>query len=100
MMDEETPRNVWVTKYTSQIILAINMIRWTAAAELAFQKKKVDPNSMKEYAERCQYELKGIVELVRTDLNELDRLTLTSLIVLDVHNRDIITEIVTKNIET
>ncbi len=49
---------------------------------------------MSEYSDRCLDELKGVVELVRTDLNELDRLTLNSLIVLDVHNKDIIAEIV------
>ncbi len=48
---------------------------------------------MDNFANRLQDELKGIVELVRTDLKELDRLTCQSLIVLDVHNRDIINEI-------
>jgi dynein heavy chain len=67
-MDEDTPRNQWVVKYPAQVVLGINMIRWTRGAEEAFSKIKKDGNSMSDYAERLQDELKGIVELVRTDL--------------------------------
>ena len=46
MMDEDTPRNIWVTKYNSQVVLAANMIRWTTGAEQAFTKIKQDANAM------------------------------------------------------
>jgi len=38
--------------------------------------------------------------LVRSDLNELDRLTLGAMVVLDVHNRDVIVSLIKENIKS
>ena len=40
-----------------------------------------------------------IVELVRGELKDLERCTLQALVVLDVHNRDVIKHLVKTNVE-
>ena len=41
--------------------------------------------------------MKDIVALVRTDLSELDRLTLGALVTIDVHNRNVVESLVNEN---
>ena len=50
------------------------------------------------YAEICEKLLKEIINLVRGDIDDLLRCTLKALIVLDVHCRDVISELSQKNI--
>jgi dynein heavy chain len=35
MIDEKTIRNKWVLKWPGQVVLAVNMMRWTRGAEIA-----------------------------------------------------------------
>lgn len=61
------------------------MIRWTNKAEEA-----INNNVVKDYVVELVSELKDIVALVRTDLSDLDRLTLGALVTIDVHNKDVV----------
>ena len=49
---------------------------------------------METYCSKLNTELFDIVHLVRSDLNELDRMTLGAMVVLDVHNRDVIDDLI------
>lgn len=41
MLDEGTPRTLWVQKWPGQVVLAVNMIRWTHGAEKAILNGKM-----------------------------------------------------------
>ena len=87
-VEDESVRVEWVKKWPAQTVLAVNMIRWTNKAEVA-----ISNNNVKEYTNELVTELKDIVELVRTDLSDLDRLTLGAMVTIDVHNKDVIQSI-------
>lgn len=91
-IEDETPRVQWVKKYPAQTVLAVNMIRWTEKAEFA-----ISNGTVKEYANELVIELKDIVALVRTDLSELDRLTLGALVTIDVHGKDVLQSLMEQN---
>ena len=46
----------------------------------------------------CRGQLEEVVTTVRQDLNPMLRRTISSLIVLDVHNRDIVTELCSQGV--
>ena len=84
-VEDQNHRVVWVKMWPAQTVLAVNMIRWTSQAEEA-----INNGTVKQFLEQLVDELKDIVKLVRTDLSELDRLTLGALVTIDVHGKDVI----------
>jgi len=99
IQDVDTPRTKWVLKYQAQIIIAANMIKWTHGAEQAFLELHSNRNAMVEFLGFLNTQLQDIVELVRGDLKDLERLCLGALVVIDVHGRDVINEMVERNVE-
>ena len=55
-------------------------------------------NSVQEYADACTDELYSIVDKVRGKLPRLDRATLSSLIVVDVHARETVQNLATQGV--
>ena len=79
------------------------MIRWTKGAEYAIigqshpheiDEKKGYFNSLKDFYLFLDNQLKDVVELVRTELSTLERFTLGALVVVDVHAKDTIENLV------
>ncbi|KAL4494234.1 hypothetical protein ABPG73_018753, partial [Tetrahymena malaccensis] len=101
MIDESTARNDWVQKWAGQVVLAVNMVRWTRGAENAILNSRGDEvddgiytySNLADYVDFLENQLKDTVQLVRKDLTPLARLTLGALVVLDVHAKDVIVEL-------
>jgi len=66
----------------------MNMTYWTINAEKALNEEGAE--GVKKYSVRCTELLNQIVNLVRSNISALDRCTIEALIVLDVHNRDVV----------
>jgi dynein heavy chain len=75
-------------------VLNQGMTFWTCETE-----KAIRDNQLKEFSDTCEKNLQEIVEIVRKPISVLDRCTLEALIVLDVHNRDVVRELFEKNIK-
>lgn len=65
-LKDSVARDKWILKYPAMIVLSANMIRWTWNVEEA-----IKTDSIREAFANVTEELKGVVELVRTDLNTL-----------------------------
>lgn len=79
-IEDRSPRNQWVLKYPAMTTLMGDMMTWTTLSEAALNKAATDKDSMIHYINRLNVELSDIVKLVRGDLNELDRMTLGSMV--------------------
>ncbi|KAL6759980.1 dynein heavy chain 6 [Haematococcus lacustris] len=87
------PRIDWVTSWPGQVVICVGCMYWTREVAEAITKA-----TLAEYAEQCTEELMKIVNKVRGKLAKLDRKTLSALIVIDVHARDVVSELARQNI--
>ena len=92
-----TPRVKWVLSWPGQIVLAASSIKWTQQVESALLRQ--NGSDLGDYENSLNDQLKEIVHLVRGNLTELERLKLRALIVIDVHARDVVHEMVVRRVE-
>jgi dynein heavy chain len=97
---ESRPRHEWVTCHASQVVLTVSQIMWCQDLTecLTCDEDKV-LEAVQGAEERCFQNLNKLAGLVRGDLNKLQRSIITALITLDVHARDIVSNMVQKEVE-
>lgn len=77
--------------YQGMVCLAGNQTWWTAEVEEVFRKiKQGNKRAMKEYLESQNRQLDDLVNKVRSELSNNDRLKFKTIATIDVHARDII----------
>ncbi|KAJ3308630.1 Dynein heavy chain 3, axonemal [Boothiomyces sp. JEL0838] len=84
----ETPREKWVLEWPGQVVICVSQIYWTKEVTDALAKG-LGPNGIKAYRDVCTRQLEDIVKLVRGDLTTMARMTLSALVVIDLHARDV-----------
>lgn len=91
-------REKWVLAWPGQTVLAISLTYWT----IEITECLVEDNSVKalaKYLLKCDLQIGKVVEQVRGDLNTQNRITLGALVVMDVHSRDVLSELVAMKIK-
>lgn len=83
-------RGEWLKKWQGQTILTVNQITWVAAVESAIERGGV---ALTDLHTTRRDELLDVVQIVRGDIPKSLRKTLGSLVVMDVHNRDVTLEL-------
>lgn len=78
-------------RYQGMIALAGNQVWWTWEVEDVFHKaKKGGKTAMKDYAKKLHKQIGDLVVEVRSPLSKNDRSKFNSVLIIDVHARDII----------
>jgi hypothetical protein len=71
--------------------LAGNQVWWTWEVEDVFRKvKKGDKMAMKNYSKRCHSQIDELVVKVRSNLSKNDRKKFNTVLIIEVHARDIV----------
>lgn len=91
---EET-RAEWVLRWPGQVILCASQVKWT---KLVTDSILAGPQAMKQLYEHQLKQLDDLTKLVRGELPYLSRLSLGSLIVMDVHARDVVANLISSNV--
>ncbi|XP_017769738.1 PREDICTED: dynein heavy chain 7, axonemal-like [Nicrophorus vespilloides] len=87
----QRPRDRWVLIWPGQTIQAVACTFWTSEVHAAIQ---VSVDAMKHYLKKCNKQISKVVDLVRGNLSSQNRITLGALVVLDVHARDVLIELI------
>ena len=90
----EQKRRDWVGENTGQAVLCASMREWTFNTEAKISER----NGLENYLRTCESLLGEVVNLVRGEIDDLLRCTLKALIVLDVHCRDVVQELLSKSV--
>ncbi|KAJ3297193.1 Dynein heavy chain 3, axonemal [Borealophlyctis nickersoniae] len=87
----DTPRAKWVLEWPGQVVICVSQIFWTKEVTEAIRQGGVA--GLRAYREICAQQLEDVVALVRGDLSPMARMTLSALVVIDVHARDVVGEL-------
>ncbi|KAK7201712.1 dynein heavy chain [Novymonas esmeraldas] len=82
-------RQDFVLKAPGQVAIAVNQIIWTHECEVSLQER----GSLAPYVPTAQKNLMVLVETVRQQLTNLQRMNLSGLITIEVHARDIVEQL-------
>ena len=85
-------RKQWILNWPAQVILGVSQVYWTSEVTAALMKG--GDAALKTCNDQLNVQLKDMVELVRGKLSKLERKTLGALTTIDVHNRDVVTKMV------
>ena len=87
----KSTRVQWFFDFPAQVTLCVDQIEWTSEVEEVFRKiSGGNPNALTEYLDSYKLQILDTVNLVKTKLTKLQRTCVCTLIVVDVHNRDVI----------
>ncbi|XP_076618005.1 dynein axonemal heavy chain 7 isoform X2 [Colletes latitarsis] len=92
----EQTRSKWALIWPGQTILCVSKLYWTADVTDALSKSLIN---LESYISVCTNELHEIVKLVRGTLSTQNRTTLEALVTMDVHSRDVVTELFEQRID-
>ncbi|XP_070092321.1 dynein axonemal heavy chain 6 isoform X4 [Equus caballus] len=95
------PRTTWVIAgHPSQVILTVSQIMWCRDLTECLESENGNRVEALEAFEKVNFErLNALAAIVRGNLPKLHRNILTALITIDVHARDIVTELVQAKVE-
>ncbi|KAJ1566068.1 Dynein heavy chain 1, axonemal [Nowakowskiella sp. JEL0078] len=88
-------RTQWVLDWPGQVVLSVSQTYWTKEVHEAL---KTGQSGLKGLYQRQLLQLQGLVSLVRGELPFLSRLVLGDLIVIDVHSRDVVKNLIDGNV--
>ncbi|EFJ49499.1 flagellar inner dynein arm heavy chain 11 [Volvox carteri f. nagariensis] len=93
-----TARASWILEWPGQVVLAVAQAYWTMGVVEALTSSGLF--GLVEYGEQCRRDLMEEVMLVRGHLKPLERATIGALVVLDVHARDVVAEMVNDKVSS
>ncbi|XP_072207474.1 dynein axonemal heavy chain 10 [Excalfactoria chinensis] len=88
---EDRSRVDWMLLYQGMMVLAANQVWWTWEVEDVFRKvKKGEKQAMKLYAKKMHQQIDELVTRITAPLSKNDRRKYNTVLIIDVHARDIV----------
>lgn len=94
----EADRIEWLQLWQGQVVICINQTNWCVEVERTLSELDTGGRSLLDYYQILCDELMRTVELVRGDIPKGLRISIGALVVMDVHNRDTVHEMVSSHV--
>lgn len=91
----QVPRTDWVLKWPGQVVLAGCSAYWATNVTEALEKKALG----EVFQETILPQLNDLRELVNQKISKIGRMTLSALIVIEVHARDVVINMLDNNVQ-
>ena len=93
-------RKNWLWSYPAQVVIAIDQVLWTFNGTKALKaiENGEDINAMQKFLDFSLKQIDAMVDLVRSPLDKQQRCLLGALLTIDVHARDVVRTLVSKEI--
>ena len=98
MQYDDLPRVEWIQKHPAQVISVISQINFALSVEEALMSEN-PINSLIELRGKMEENLSALADLVRCQLPRAMRSGVVALITLDVHSRDIVSELIDSEVQ-
>ncbi|KAK5620023.1 Dynein heavy chain 10, axonemal [Crenichthys baileyi] len=96
---EDRSRVEWMLLYQGMVVLAANQVWWTWEVQDVFKKlKKGEKHALKNYAEKMHRQIDELVTRITQPLRRNDRRKINTVLIIDVHARDIVDSFVDNSI--
>eukprot|EP00796_Vickermania_ingenoplastis_P004195 gene4195-3033_t len=97
----EKPRNEWIYQYPCQAVIVASRIWFTTEVHQAFtQIEEGNDLGMKDLLKNQKSQLDSLIKEVLLERSSCDRKMLVHLITIDVHNRDIVQNMVDERVDS
>ncbi|VDL92757.1 unnamed protein product [Schistocephalus solidus] len=93
-------REEWLTSHTNQITLTVEQLMWARSITEILDGDSDRLEGMQDYEKKSYDALNGLAKMVRGKLPKLIRMLMCSLITIDVHARDMVTEMVANQVDS
>ena len=95
-------RNEWLFNYPAQPVITIDQVTWTSGVTAAITEIMRGKNrkALEEFLDFSVKQINKMVDLVRGDLTSHQRTLMGALIVIDVHAREVVRNMIKARVET
>ncbi|XP_029296329.1 dynein heavy chain 10, axonemal [Cottoperca gobio] len=96
---EDRSRVDWMLLYQGMVVLAANQVWWTWEVEDVFKNvKKGEKYALRNYAKKMHQQIDELVKRITQPLKNNDRRKINTVLIIDVHARDIVDSFVLNSI--
>ncbi len=85
-------RKSWMFAFPAQCVMTVDQIMWTKCCTEAIESihSGANPDGLKKFYDFCILQINKMVDVVRGQLTKLQQFIVETLIVLDVHGREVV----------
>ncbi|XP_009299843.1 dynein axonemal heavy chain 10 [Danio rerio] len=89
----------WMLDYQGMVVLATNQVWWTYEVEDVFRRmNEGEKQALKQYAKKMHQQINDLVKRITEPLKKNDRRKINTVLIIDVHARDIVDSFVRDSI--
>ena len=92
----QVERVKWIVSHPGMLVLCGSQIYWTREVSEALSTGGTA--GLKKYEAQCTAQLADVVNMVRGKLTKMERKTVSALVTIDVHSRDVVSDMAAKGV--